>query len=353
MKKVNDLLLASALVSFVLGLAGCAGSRSVSMNSMSPADMTFSSDIETILIVDRSDFHDGTVGLLEGIVTGEILDQDRAGLQAMISALRNQLAYSGRFDTRVASEVLPGNSLTRVFPDPLQWEQVDALARKYASDAILSIEIFDSDFIITDGKRLVNKTVVEDDREKKIQVPEFFAEGVANMTIGFRIYHPASRDLLDEDLFNRTYRWEAKGSTIQDALLALGDKVDAASVVSRKVGVDYAYRIAPMPVRISRTFYTKSKYVREMEEGARNADVGNWAGAASTWEAGLNFAGQKDAGRLCYNIAIANEVLGNWEDARKWAERSYVEYGNKDARDYASELDRRVWREELAMKQME
>jgi len=350
---MNVLLSVSSLLSLVLGLAGCAGSRSVSMNSMSPADMTFSSEIETILIVDRSDFHDGTVGLLEGIVTGEILDQDRAGLQAMISALRNQLAYSGRFDTRVASEVLPGNSLTRVFPDPLEWEEVEALARKYASDAILSIEIFDSDFIITDGRRLVKKTVVENDREKEIQVHEFYAEGVANMTIGFRIYDPASRDILDEDLFNRSNRWEAKGSTIQDALLALGDKVDAASAVSRKVGVDYAFRIAPMPVRISRSFYTKSKVVREMEEGARNADVGNWAEAASTWEAGLNFAGQKDSGRLCYNIAIANEVLGNWEEARKWAERSYVEYGNKDARDYASQLDRRVWREELAMKQME
>lgn len=319
---------------------------------MNPAELTFPSNIQTVLILDRSEFHDGTVGLLEAVFTGEIPDQDRAGLQSMVRSLRNQLAWSGRFDTLVASEVLPGNSLTGVFPDLLDWDEVDALVGRYGADVVLSIEIFDSDFIITDGRRLVNKTVKKDDREEKIEVTEYFAEGLANMTVGFRIYDPTSRDILDEDLFNRTHRWEAKGSTLQDALLALGEKVDAARRVSRRIGVDYAARIAPMPVQISRTFYTKSKYVREMEEGARHADVGDWEGAARTWEAGLNFADQKDSGRLSYNIAIAYEAQGDWANARKWAERAYVEYGNKDARDYINELDHRVWREELAMDQM-
>lgn len=352
MKNLRYLLPAPALLLVLVGLAGCASSRSVSMNSLTPADMTFSPDIRTILIVDRTEYHDGTVGLLEGVITGEIIDQDRAGLQAMIIALRNQLAYSDRFETRVSREVLPGNSLTSVFPDPLDWDQVDALVREYESDVVLSIEIFDSDFIITDGRRLVKKTVKKDDREKEIQVPEYFAEGVANLTIGLRIYDPAARDIIDEDLFNRTRRWEAKGTTVQDAVFALIDQADAASVVSREVGVDYAYKIAPMPVRISRTFYGKSKRVPEMEMGGRHADVGDWVGAARVWESGLTRAEPKDAGRLAYNIAIANEVLGNWETARQWAERSYVEFGNKDARDYVKQLERRVRQEEVAMEQM-
>jgi hypothetical protein len=168
-----------------------------------------------------------------------------------------------------------------------------------------------------------------------------------------RIYDPAARDIIDEDLFNRTRRWEAKGTTIQDAVLALIDQADAASAVSREVGVDYAYKIAPMPVRISRTFYGKSKRVPEMEMGGRHADVGDWVGAAQVWENGLARAEPKDAGRLAYNIAIANEVLGNWEVARHWAERSYVEFGNKDARDYLHQLKRRVRQEEVAMEQMQ
>ncbi|MEZ5275460.1 MAG: DUF6340 family protein [Opitutaceae bacterium] len=352
MKILGILPAVSASILGLLGLAGCSSTRSVSMNAMNPAEMTFPKEIRTILIVDRSEFHDGTVGLLESVLTGEIPDQDRKGLQTMISELRNQLAWSGRFRTVVASEVLPGNSLTGVFPDPLDWSQIDTLTRKYSADAVLSIEIFDSDFIITDGRRLVKKTVKEEGGETEVQVTEYFAEGVANMNIGFRIYDPKSRDILDEDIYSRTNRWEARGSSLQDALLALDDKMDAARRVSRQVGVEYAYRIAPMPTQVSRTFYGKSKHVREMEEGGRQADVGDWAGAARTWEAGLNFADTKDAGRLCYNIAIACEVQGDWKNARKWAERAYVEYANKEARDYLNELDRRVWREELAMDQM-
>ena len=118
---------ASILVLLVLlGLAGCSSTRSVSMNAMNPAEMTFPKEIRTILIVDRSEFHDGTVGLLESVLTGEIPDQDRKGLQTMISELRNQLAWSGRFRTAVASEVLPGNSLTGVFPEGA-WSNVLAL----------------------------------------------------------------------------------------------------------------------------------------------------------------------------------------------------------------------------------
>ena len=107
-----------------------------------------------------------------------------------------------------------------------------------------------------------------------------------------------------------------------------------------------------MPVCIDLTFYTNAKHVREMDEGARQADVGDWAGAAQTWEAGVNFADEKEAGRLCYNIAIAHEAQGDWANARKWAERSYVKYGNTKARDYVDQLDRRVWREESAMDQL-
>lgn len=352
MKRLRLLLqMVSALVVLLL-VGGCTSSRSVTMESMEPADMTFRSEIRTILIVDRSEFNDGTVGLLETVLTGEIFDQDRAGLQAMIWSLRDELAWSGRFDTRVASEVLPGNSLTSVFPDPLDWKEVTSLASRYGTDVVLTVEIFDSDFIVTDGKRLVARTVVVDGHEQKIEETEYYAEGVANMTIGFRIYDPKVRDILDEDLFSRTHRWNAKGSTLQDALIALSDKVAIARQVSRQVGAAYASKIAPMPVSIDRNFYTKAKHVREMEEGARQADIGDWAGAARTWEAGLNFADQKEAGRLCYNIAIAHEVQGNWANARKWAERSYVEYGNVEARDYVNQLDNRVWREELAMDQM-
>lgn len=349
MNTIRPLLL--SLVA-ILGLVGCTSTRTVSMHAMRPAQLTFDRDVQTILIVDRSQYHDGTVGLLEGILTGEVLDQDRAGLQVMVRSLRDQLAYSNRFQTRVASEVLPGNSLTNVFPSPLEPAQVQALLAQYDADMALSIEIFDTDFIITDGYRMVKKTARENDQSTEIEVPEYFAEGVANMSVGIRLYDGPTGEVIDEELYPRSHSWQAKASSVQEAVLALIDKADAASYVSSQIGTDYAYRIAPMPVRINRSFFSKSKRIPEMELGARHADVGEWREAARVWESGLGGAAPKDAGRLSYNIAIAYEVLGEWESARDWAERAYVEFGLKDARDYVTQLDRRVRQEEVVAQQL-
>jgi hypothetical protein len=323
------------------------------MSSMQPAEITFPSDVRTILIVDRSRYHDRTVGLLEGIFTGEVLDEDRAGLQAMIEALRAQLSDSERFAIRVATESLPGNSLTNTFPPPLEWAQVDALRLAYQADVVLAVEIFDSDFIVTRGRRMVKKTVTENNQSTEIDVPEFYAEGVANLTIGLRLYDPTRRNLADEELFSRTHSWQATGSNVRDAIVALIDKADAASYVSRDVGADYACKIAPMPIQISRTFYGKSKRVPEMEIGGRHADVGDWREAARVWESGLARATPKDAGQLCYNIAIAHEVLGEWVLSRQWAQRAYVHYGNAEPRDYVAELEYRLRQENLVAQQMQ
>lgn len=322
------------------------------MDAVAPAQITFAPEVRTILIVDRSGDRDRTMGVIEGILTGEVPDQDRAGLQAMVDSLREQLAWSGRFETRVAPGSLPGNSLTNVFPAPLEWSTVSALLEDHDADLLLSVEIFDSDFIVTRGHRTVKKTVTENNRTEERDVPEYYAEGVANLTIGLRLYDPVRRDIVDEELFNPTNRWQATGSNVRDAIVALIDKSDAAAQLSRAVGADYARRIAPMPTRVSRRFFGKSKRAPELELGGRHADVGHWREAAEVWERGIARAPAKEAGQLCYNVAIAHEVLGEWAEARKWAERAYVEYAVKEARGYLADLDRRVRREEIVAQQM-
>jgi hypothetical protein len=349
---MNPARIAGLLLPGLLVLAGCSSSRSVSMNSMQPAEIALPGDVRTILILDRSALRDRTTDIVEGILTGETPDQDRASLQAMVASLRDQLAWSGRFETRVAREVLPGNSISGVLPTPLAWDQVKELLEKYGADALLSVEVFDSDFIVTKGRRLKEEKT-ESQHGADEAPPQYYAEGVANLTIGLRLYDLRRNDVVDEALFKRNHSWEATGSTIRDALVALIDKAEAASYVSRGVGADYAAKIAPMPIRISRTFYGKSKRVPEMERGGRHADMADWREAARIWESGIAQAPEKEAGQLCFNIAIAHEVLGEWEEARQWARRSYLEFGNDDARDYVSELNQRVRREEVAAQQMQ
>ncbi|GAA0189211.1 hypothetical protein GCM10009122_49140 [Fulvivirga kasyanovii] len=336
----------------VMLLGACSGTRIVTMNAMRPAEITFPSYANTIVIVDRSRFDKNAVNIVEGILTGEMPGEDKAGVQATITAFQNQLMASPRFQTKVASEQLTGNSITSAFPAPLPWPKVEQILSKYGGEVMVAIEMFDTDFVVTNGKRKVKKQIEQDGVKKEIEVDEFYAEGVGNLTIGFRVYDPKEKTIVDQQLISKSNTWQAAGKSAKDALAGLIAKSDATRYMGKMAGSDYAYKIAPMPIRISREFYSKSKKVPEIAAGSRMADVNDWQGAAKKWESGISRAGVKEAGYLCYNIAISYEVMGDLNTAKSWADRAYVDYGNKKAREYSATLNRRMYQEQRVQKQM-
>ena len=71
------------------------------------------------------------------------------------------------------------------------------------------------------------------------------------------------------------------------------------------------------------------------------------------WESMLTDPEVKLRGKACYNIAVANEVLGDLPKARECAERATTEFGNKWGKDYAAELDVRMKNEMRARMETE
>ncbi|MBL6448857.1 hypothetical protein JMN32_21270 [Fulvivirga sp. 29W222] len=352
MKRTVTKYLSFILLVCMIALGACSGTRIVTMNAMRPAEITFPSYANTIVIVDRSKFDKNAVNIVEGILTGEMPGEDKAGVQATMMAFQNQLMASPRFHTKVASEQLIGNSITSAFPAALPWLKVEQMASRYGAEILIAIEIFDTDFVITNGKRKVKKQIEEDGVKKEIEVDEYYAEGVGNLTIGFRVYDPKEKTIVDQQLFSKSNTWQAAGKSAKDALAGLIAKSDATRYMGKIAGSDYAYKIAPMPIRISREFYSKSKKVPEIAAGSRLADINDWQGSANKWESGLSHAATKEAGYLCYNIAISYEVMGELETAKTWADRAYVDYGNKKARDYSATLNRRMYQEQRVQEQM-
>lgn len=332
--------------------AGCSSTRSVSMSTVQPAALGFAPEVRKILILDRSADSDLRAGIIESILTAETPEEDRAGLQAMIESFRDQLAQVGRFETVVATETLTGSSLGAALPPALEWSRVDALVQAYGVDAVLSIELFDSDFSVTHARRLTTKKITEYGQTREIEVPEVHVDGRLTLTAGIRIYDPKRRDIVDEERYQRSHHWEASAANLSTAMASLIDKAEATRYLGREIGVDYACKISPMPTRVHRTFYGKSKRVPEMEAGGRHADIADWEGAIAIWKEGLAKAPTREAGQLCFNIAVAYEVLGEWTNARQWAERAYVDYGNDQAHDYLAELRYRVNQESIASQQL-
>ena len=347
MKKLSFLLLVIVLVS-----ASCSKKRYVTMNTLRPAEISLPKDINSIVIVDRSKFEKDAVNIIEGVLTGELPGQDKAAIQHAMNSLKDNLLRSPRYRVVVATERYNGNSVTAAFPDALSWGTVNRICNQYNADAVLAFEIFDSDFIVTDGKRKVKKTVGEGDNKREVEVDEFFAQGVGNLKMGIRLYDLKGREVIDQKLFNDTNTWEAAADSKAGAVAALVDRVNATNYLSSRIASGYAYKIAPMPVQIKRPFYSKSKKVPEVEIGSRKADVGDWQGAIDTWKKGISKAEIKEKGYLTYNIAIAYEVLGKYDNAIKWAQKSFVDYGLKDARDYVRQLENRKRQEQQVDNQL-
>jgi tetratricopeptide (TPR) repeat protein len=320
--------------------------KTVSLDTMRPAEVTFPSNVENLLIVDRTIYKQDTYSIIEGVLTGELPGEDRSGVQTWIYSFRQRLGASPRFQTVVADEMLPGNSLTHAFPEQLSWNTINDLNRRYQTDAVVAIEIFDSDFDISNGSREVKGS----DDNTQIQ---YYADGTANVTIGIRVYDPRTESIIDQQLFTRSSSYNATGVTLREAVEKLINKSDATRALSQGVGTEFANKIAPMPIQIRRSFYGSSDKAPALEQGARYADVGNWRGASEAWQTGIATAPQEEAGQLAYNIAIAYEVLGEFEQAREWAERAYVSYGNNRARGYVTDLDNRLYSEALAQQQMQ
>ncbi len=348
MKQIKNTCLL-ALGIFLLSTTQCStGERSVSISSIRPADIEVPSDIKTLLIVDRTKYDKPVVDILESVLTGELPQEDKASMQYLTNAMRAELSYSPRFEIKLATERLSGNSLTSAFPDALPWTEIQSLCDKYAADAVIAVEIFDTDFVVTNGVRKKKKNVTEGGVTREIEVDEYYAQGINNLKMGLRLYNPKTQEILDQKIINKRGTWNAAAASKVLAIAALIDKADATHQLSSQIGADYAYRVSPMNVMLTRKFRGKSRKTPELERGSRLADVANWKDAIAVWESGLTTDHEKDAGYLSYNIAVAYEILGDMTMAKKWASDSYTIYGNNDAKIYLNLLNNRIQNERIA-----
>ena len=335
----------------LLVLLSC--TKNVSITRLIPAEINVPNQIQRLLIVDRTKPENQTVAIIEGILTGEMAFEVKNAIDGTLATIHQELNTSPRYEIVRANERLTGGLFSQTFPAPLNREIVRDLCMRYETDAVLTLEKFSSDFVITDKKITIKKLIGKDDDSKTIEVPGILVEGLASVQVGFRLYDPESGNILDQNDLAKTNLWSAEAETKTQAMALLIEKAQATRYVGQMAGAIYARRIAPMYLDINRTFYAKSKEYPSLEKGARFAEVDEWEEAIQSWEAGLSLPGDdKTYGKLCYNISLGYEVLGNSLLAKDWAARAYTQYDFKPGRTYARQLEQRLMEEELVRQQL-
>ncbi len=336
---------------FLIGIAAIFSSSAwVKLTLLGPADIDVPHHIRRIAIVDRTAPSDKDKNFVESTLTGEAFRQDeqaaREALEGFIVVIQN----TPRFEIVRITEKYTGSTSGTVFPDPLSWSTILQLCEKYKVDAIVALETFDTDFIVTNAKNKIEK---KDKDGNPIIVIEYTAQGVATINMGFRFYDLKNKVIIDQFTFSEKKSWDATGKSVQEAVAGLLDKTAAMNQVSNIAGQIYASRISPTWYSVTRYFFNKPKKNKKLIEGVRKSEVADWKGAIESWEEAIKKGKKdKDKGRATYNIAIAYEVLGDMDKAVEWAQKAYIEYGEKDADDYLKTLKRRINNDAITKQQM-
>ncbi len=320
-----------ALLLFI-GLASC--TRNTTLRVLQPAQMTLPEHITTVAIVDRSKPSNGWSNFLEGLFTGEEIGQDRRSRQTAVDGLTNALTRTPRFQVKTTGIEMTGTKAGGRMPPALDWSEVDRICRDYNSNALVTIESFDSDN--SRSARPYTETR-KDKTGKKYTVTTYQSQQRTSVRIGWRLYDPKTKIILDEYVTDDYLERSGNGTTERAALSNLPSQLDVTRDVAYNVGIEYGARIAPIYVNVSRAYYHKAKGFKDhMKKAAGHLADRDIEKATALWKKVIALSGdnRKAAGRAAFNMAVASEVSGNLDLALEWATKSWNDYGNKKARNY-------------------
>ena len=328
------------LLSALLVLVSCK-TQQLYLNVVEPAPVTLPAYIKSVGVINRSVPTDETKGLdmLDKALSLEGVNLDKDGALESVRGLSDELQNNARFnEVKTLNDIDFRTSALSDFPTPLTWEIVAQICTETKTDALFSLEKFDTDTHLNYSTRKVDmKTPLGN-----IPGLEHQADMETIVKTGWRIYDLTSKQILDEFIFNKSLVFSGRGINPLMAAKALVGRKDAVNQVSNQAGHGYALRIIPYRLRVMRDYYVKG--TNNFKIARRKAQVGKWDDAGLLWEKETGNSKYKIAGRACYNMAIINEINGDLESALKWAQKSYEDTNNKLALRYVRILENRRYK---------
>lgn len=331
----------------ILAFITLSGSAWVKLTLVRPSEISLPDYLKSIAIIDRTLQDETAKTKVEQVLTGEAFHQDEQALFRVAEGFMEACSGTRRFETVKTTERYKSNGTKHTFPTPLDWDLVSEICARHQTDVLLSIEIFDTDFILSNSP--VKIDTKNDDGKISTRL-EFRANAVAVINFGIRLYDAANKVIIDEYQTTHRLNFDAQATTLQAALNQLLDKTEGINRASYDAGFIYGERISPTYYQVTRYFFNKPK--KELGAGVRYSEVADWNNAIKAWMKVVDKGNRKDAGRAAFNIAVAYEVLGDLELAKEWAAKSHTEFEEKDADDYYKVLQARIREENIANQQL-
>jgi hypothetical protein len=341
MKKILQVLL-------ILPLLVSCKTNQLFLNVVEPAPVTIPSYVKTVGVINRSMPTEETkvFDAIEKVFTLESVDLDKDGAFEAINGLSDELMGNSRFsEIKTLNDIDFRTSRLEGFPTPLSWEIVSQICNETNTDALFSLEKFDTDTHVSYAANKVD-----------VQTPLGNIPGIEHQVdmqtlvkTGWRIYDPASKSILDEYVYEESIHNSGRGINPLVAARALSGRKEAVRQVSSKAGQGYAFRILPYKIRVTRDYFVKGS--NNFKIAKRKAQMGLWDEAGELWKKETGNSSSKIAGRAAYNMAIISEINGDVDAALGWAQKAWGDYNIKLALDYVKILRNRKYNSDVLKEQ--
>lgn len=298
------LVLLSLLFS-TLTLSSCVQYKFINIQVLKPSKFSVTKDFVQPVIV--AGIHKGVQGSPESLAQAAL--DSLAALEACM-VLAENLAESPWFQglNLPVKQYYRDDSSHLILPYP--WEKVESMAASENADLVISLEYI--------------KVTPQSDAYP-------FWDGATRAYYGYlsmnvyaywRVYNLYDRKVMADYLHRDTLVWEKTDYY----RIRVGDQLpgffSAASYSGYVVGSEYAKKIAPSWMDDQRLYFFKGP--KQMAKAAEFVSSNQWLEAASQWQAVLQNPKprSKDAAKAAFNMALANEMLGKFDIALEWLNKS-------------------------------
>jgi hypothetical protein len=168
-----------------------------------------------------------------------------------------------------------------------------------------------------------------------------WARRTTRLNATWRMYSAREDVILDEDKDHvMGSQSRAEGTSAAEALANLTTASAMISADGRKLGNEYATRISPTWINLSRPYFASGP----LKMGKRYVLAGDWEGAVAFWRTVIDDpdSSPKVRGKARHNLAVAAERQGRLKMAVKLAQKAAVESNSRVSQFYAQSLLRRV-----------
>jgi hypothetical protein len=327
----------SFFIGMIIFCCSCTSTNLMSLSVTEPAPVSIAPQARSAVVVNRSPDDNKTVDAIHRVLSLETRNLQAEGAKASVTGLTDELIKDGRFSSVKSLDNLDLRSYgAGVFPIYLSWDTVEKICRDNHADILFSLELFDAASTVGLG---VSPAVLANPLGATIAALDLPFSVNTRIKTGWRIYDPSTRNILDEYIIYKDLNFQGQGNNPLSTASSLLGRQEAVRQAGINAGQEYALRITPYSLRVSRFYYVRGD--RNFIIAKRMAQSGDWDDAAKLWQQETGSASRKAAGRACYNMAIISEINGDLNAALGWTKKAYEVYNDRLALSYLNILRHR------------